>query len=86
VACSDHLEAAAVRDSLAAHKFENVTLVSTFTAATAPTQSVSGAMGYERTAVLFVDPDTATLAVVETSDGSVADVYQEQFKSASGPG
>ena len=42
-------------------------LVSAFLAATALAQNVGGAMGYERTAVMFVEPDTATLAVVETS-------------------
>jgi hypothetical protein len=77
VACTDQLEAAALRDALTAHKMENVMLVSAFLAATALTQSVGGAMGYERTAVLFVESDTATLAIVETSDGSIADVRKE---------
>ncbi len=67
VACTDQIEAAVLPDALAAHKIENVMLVSAFLAPTALTQSVGGAMGYERTAVLFVEPDTATLAVVETS-------------------
>ncbi len=84
VACTDQLEAAALRDALAAHKVENVMLVSAFLAATALTQFVGGAMGYERTAVLFLEPGTATLAVVETSDGSIADVHEEHLNSASG--
>ena len=84
VACTDRLEAKAVRDALAAHKLENVMLVSTFLAATSLTQSVGGALGYERTAMLFLEPDTATLAVVETSDGSVADVHKEPLNSAPG--
>ena len=84
VACTDQLEAAALRDALAAHKVENVMLVSTFLAATALTQFVGGAMGYERTAVLFLEPGTATLAVVETSDGSIANVHEEHVNSASG--
>ena len=84
VACTDQLEAAALRDALAAHKIENVMLVSAFLAATALTQFVGGAMGYERTAVLFVEPGTATLAVVETSDGSIADVHEEQLNTACG--
>jgi hypothetical protein len=81
VACTDQLEAAAIRDALAAHKMENVMLVSAFLAATTLAQSVGGAMGYECTAMLFVEPDTATLAVVETSDGSIADVRKEHFGS-----
>ena len=52
VACTDQLEAAALRDALTAHKMENVMLISAFLAATTLTQSVGGAMGYERTAVL----------------------------------
>src|ERR1700751_682189 len=83
VTWTDQLEAAALRDALAAHKVENVMLVSAFLAATALAQSVGGAVGYERTAVLFVEPDTATLAVVETSDGSIADVYKEQIYAES---
>jgi hypothetical protein len=84
VASTDQLEAAALRDALAAHKVENVMLVSAFLAATALTQFVGGAMGYERTAVLFLEPGTATLAVVETSDGSIVDVHEEHVNSASG--
>jgi hypothetical protein len=84
VAYTDQDEAAALRDALAAHKVENVMLVSAFLAAAALAQSVGGAMGYERTAVLFVEAGTATLAVVETSDGSIADVRREPLHSASG--
>jgi hypothetical protein len=79
VTWTDQLEAAALRDALAAHKIENVMLVSAFLAAAALAQSVGGAVGYERTAVLYVEPDTATLAIVETSDGSIADVYKQQI-------
>jgi hypothetical protein len=83
VACTDQSEAAVLRDALTAHELENVMLVSAFLAATALTQFVGGAMGYDRTAVLFVEPDTATLAVVETTDGSVADVRKAQLNSES---
>jgi hypothetical protein len=83
VAYTDQLEAAVIRDALATHKIENVLLVSAFLAATALTQSVGGAMGYECTALLFVEPDTATLAIVETSDGSVDEVHTEQLTTES---
>ncbi len=83
VTWTDQLDAAALRDALAAHKIENVMLVSAFLAAAALAQSVGGAVGYERTAVLYVEPDTATLAVVETSDGSIADVYKQQIYAES---
>ncbi|HTX95865.1 MAG TPA: hypothetical protein VME67_14020, partial [Mycobacterium sp.] len=84
MAITDQLEATALADALAAHKLENVMLVSAFVAATALTQSLGQAMGYERTALLFVEPDTATLAVVKTSDGSIGDVHREQLNGASG--
>src|SRR6185312_7299207 len=74
VAWTDQLEAHALRDALAAHKVTNVMLVSAFLAAAALTQSVGAATDSERTAVLFVEPDSATLAVVETADGSISDV------------
>src|ERR1700677_609 len=83
VTCTDPVEAAVLRDALAAYKLENVMLVSAFLAATALAQSVGGAMGYERTAVLFVEPESATLAVVETADGSITDVYKESIDDAS---
>src|SRR6516165_2510493 len=83
VTWTDQAEAAALRDALTAHKIENVMLVSAFLAAAALAQSVGGAVGYERTAVLYVEPDTATLAVVETSDGSIADVYKQQIYAQS---
>ncbi|WP_304528782.1 hypothetical protein [Mycobacterium sp. IS-836] len=84
VAWTDQLEAATLRDALAAHKLENVMLVSAFLAATSLTQFVGGAMGYERTALMLMEPDTATLAVVETADGSIADVYQERLNATPG--
>ncbi|WP_269210874.1 hypothetical protein [Mycobacterium simiae] len=83
VTWTDQLHAAVLRDALASYKLENVMLVSAFLAATALGQSVGGAMGYESTAVLFVEPDTATLAVVETADGSITDVYKEQIVAES---
>ena len=82
VTWTDQLDAAVLRDALAAYKLENVMLVSAFLAATALGQSVGGAMGYDRTAVLFVEPESATLAVVETSDGSIADFYKERIDDA----
>jgi hypothetical protein len=83
VTWTDQVEAAVLRDALAIYKLENVMLVSAFLAATALTQSVGGAMGYDRTAVLFVEPESATLAVVETSDGSITDLYKEQIDDTS---
>jgi hypothetical protein len=76
VTWTDPSEAAALRDLLAAHKMENVMLVSAFLAAAALTQTVGNAVGYDHTALLFVEPDTATLAVVDTADGSITEVQK----------
>jgi hypothetical protein len=74
VTWTDPIEAAALRDALAAHKVENVMLVSSFLAAAALAQAVGNATNYAHTALLFIEPDTATLAVVDTADGSIVDV------------
>jgi hypothetical protein len=74
VTWTDPVEAAALRDALAAHKVENVMLVSAFLAAAAMAQAVGNATNYAHTALLFIEPDTATLAVVDTADGSIVDI------------
>ncbi len=77
VTWTDQVEAVALRDALATRKIENVVLVSAFLAAAALAQTVGSAIGYQRTAMLFVEPDTATLAVVDSADGSVTDVHRQ---------
>jgi hypothetical protein len=79
VTWSDQCEATELRDALAARKVENVMLVSSFLAAAALAQSIGSATGYARAALLYVEPDTATLAVVDTTDGSITDVQREQL-------
>jgi len=74
VTWTDQVEAAALRDALAARKIENVMLVSAFMAAAALAQAVGSATNCARTALLFVEPAAATLAVVDSSDGSIIDV------------
>ena len=77
VTFTDPLEAAALRDALAAHKIENVMLVSAFLAAAALAQAVGNQTNYAQTALLYIEPDTATLAVVDSADGSIANVHRE---------
>ncbi len=77
VTWTDQSQAAALRNALAAHKIENVCLVSAFVAAAALAQAVGSATNCARTALLFVEPTTATLAVVDSSDGSIADVHRK---------
>jgi hypothetical protein len=77
VTWTDQQEAAELREVLTARKVENVMLVSAFLAAAALAQSMGTATGYARTALLYIEPDSATLAVVETTDGSITDVHRE---------
>ncbi len=77
VTFTDPIEAAALRDALAAHKIENVMLVSAFLAAAALAQAVGNQTNYAQTALLYIEPDTATLAVVDSADGSVTEVRRE---------
>lgn len=77
VTFTDPVEAAALRDKLAAHKVENVMLVSAFLAAAALAQAVGHRTNYAQTALLYIEPDTATLAIVDSADGSIADVRRQ---------
>ncbi|MBS4729394.1 hypothetical protein MSM1_13945 [Mycobacterium sp. SM1] len=77
VAWTDPAEAAALRDLLASRRIENVMLVSAFLAAAALAQAVGNASGFAHTGLLFVEPDTATLALVDSADGSVSDVRRQ---------
>jgi hypothetical protein len=70
----DPVEAGALRDALAAHRVENIMLVSAFLAAAALAQAYGTAIGYTHTGLLFIEPDSATLAVVDSANGSVSDM------------
>src|SRR3954469_5173410 len=77
VTWTDPADAAVLRDALATRKVENVMLVSAFLAAAALAQSVGNQTHNAHTALLFVEPNTATLAVVDSADGSIADVHRQ---------
>ncbi len=77
VTWTDPIQAAALRDALVNRKIENVMLVSAFLAAAALAQAVGNATNYAHTALLFIEPDTATLAVVDSADGSIADIHRQ---------
>jgi hypothetical protein len=59
VTWSDHAEASALRDGLAARGIDDVMLVSEGHAAAALAQAVGRAVGYDTTALFFIDRDTA---------------------------
>jgi len=77
VAWSDHAQAAALREALESRGIEDVLLVSELHAAVALAKAVGRAVGYDTTALMFVERDTATLALVETADGSVMRVLSQ---------
>lgn len=79
VTWTDHAAAAQLREALAAHKIDDVLLVSELHAAGALAQAVGGAVGYERTALMFLERDTATLSVVQTADGAVVKVQSRSL-------
>src|ERR1700758_1628307 len=81
VTWSDHHEAAALRAVLAAHDIDDVTLVSELHAAGALAQAVGRAVGYDTTALMFVDRDAATLSVVRVEDGSIVKVLGRSLHS-----
>jgi len=79
VAWSDRANAAVLREAVVARGIEDVLLVSQLHAAAALAQAVGRAVGYDKTALMFVERDTATLAVVETADGSVMKVLSRSL-------
>jgi uncharacterized membrane protein YgcG len=81
VTWSDHVEAAALRDTLAARGIKDVMLVSELHAAGALAQAAGRAVGYDSTALLFIDRDTATLSVVRSDDGSIVKVLSRSLHS-----
>ena len=82
VTWTDPTNAAALRDALAARQVGSAMLVSPLLAAAALTQTVGAALNYAYTALLFVEPESATLAVVDTADGSIVDLHRQLVHSA----
>ena len=74
---TDPVDAAGLHEALATRKVENVMLVSAFMAAAALAQTVGNTVGDHHTALLFLERDTATLAVVDSADGAISDVHKE---------
>jgi hypothetical protein len=74
-------QAAALRDALGSDVVGPIMLVSPLLAAAALAQTVGAALGYANTALLFVEADSATLAAVNTSDGSIVDLHRRLVHS-----
>ena len=74
VAWTDRAAAAELTRALRANDIDEVILVSELHAASALAQAIGQALGCERTALMFLERDTATLAVVRAADGAVVRV------------
>lgn len=79
IAVSDEAEVAVLRHALAEHQIDNVMLVSPFLAAVALVQATSNVTHYARTGLLFVEPENAALAVVDSADGSITDIQHRRL-------
>jgi hypothetical protein len=82
VAWSDETQAAALRETLDARGLDDVLVVSELHAAAALAQAVGRTLDYSKTALMFVDSDAATLAVVDSLDGSVAKILSQNPHNA----
>jgi hypothetical protein len=82
VTWSDHAEAAELREALAAGHIDDVMLISELHAAGALAQAAGRAVGYDKTALLVIEHNTATASVVETADGSIVKVDSRSLHSA----
>ncbi len=78
----DLATATALREGLATRRVDNVLLVSPFHSAIALARAAGEAAGYEHTALLCIEPDVATLAVVGTADGLVVEVRRRFLPDA----
>jgi hypothetical protein len=82
VTWTEPTEVGVLRDALAVREIRSVMLVSPLLAAAALTQTVGHAMQYEFTALLFVERESATLAVVDSTDGSIVDLQRQHMDCA----
>ncbi|WP_437339827.1 DUF7159 family protein, partial [Mycobacterium asiaticum] len=83
VTWTDASEVAPLRAELAAREIGGVMLVSPLLAAAALAQRVGSALDYRHIAMLFVEADSATLAVVDVADGSIVELHRHARQNAS---
>ncbi|MUM19396.1 hypothetical protein FZI91_06550 [Mycobacterium sp. CBMA271] len=86
VVWSDHAEAAQLRDSLASRGIDGVEFFSALHAGGALAKAASNVTGYEKSALLVIEPETATLAVVDSADGSIVGLASEPLVTGVTPG
>jgi hypothetical protein len=76
---SGYVRPAVLRESLAARGIEDAVMFSELQVAGALAQAAGEALGYEKTALIFVEQETATVSVVGTADGSMATVLSRSL-------
>lgn len=86
VVWSDHAEAAELRDSLASRGIDGVEFFSALHAGGALAKAASSVTGYEKSALLVIEPENATLAVVDSADGSIVGLASEPLITGVTPG
>jgi hypothetical protein len=82
VAWSDHAEAAELRQAVADRRIDGVTFVSQLQAAGALAQAAGSLFGYDKPALLLVEPDNATVAVVDMTDATIIKVDSQPLTDA----
>lgn len=78
----DHASAKELREALKDHGIDDVMLVSELHSAGALATAAGGAMGYQRTGLMFLERDTATLSVVDNADGAIVKVERRELHIA----
>ena len=82
VAWSDHAEAAELRQAVADRRIDGVTFISQLQAAGALAQAAGSLFGYDKPALLLVEPDSATVAVVDMTDATIIKVDSQPLTDA----
>ncbi|MBV9089113.1 MAG: hypothetical protein JO044_04280 [Mycobacteriaceae bacterium] len=82
VTWEDEEQHAQLRDGMVARNLDNVVLMPEQSAAGALAQTIGCALGYDSTAVLLINFDTATLSIVDSADGSIAEVLTRNVGGA----
>lgn len=76
VTCTGQADTVALSDALAEQQISDVMLVSGFLAAAALTQTVGRTLGYPHIALVYADPASVTLAVVDSATGAIGAVHR----------
>ena len=82
VTWSDHANAAELRQALADRRIDGVTFVSQLRAAGALAEAAGSLFGYDKPALLLVEADSATVAVVDMTDAAIIKVDSQPLTDA----